>query len=508
MAISENVARDVAAGAILPSRSRISHERRYTDRGRPLGIAAPQAGFPAEGGPALFLAALEATAIVISSLIAGIAYSFLSLHYAGDTKFFFGNGILVAALFCCAARARDAHRVARAVMDTDELHSLFAVWLAVFSFVGSLWFFLRLDPTHSRGAFLSFFALGFIAVGVIQNRAPQLIAAWYHPRRFAGHSIVLVGARGGMALEKLKAELGFTGCAAPLTVDITAACDQESWPKTLATAVRDIRAHTREASCEQICVAAEGIPPSRLADLLTALQSIPNAIRLVPEATAESYLHLPARALGRLRAVEIQRAPLTNMQRVFKRLIDLAIAIPFLFLATPTMLAIAIAVRIDSRGPILFRQRRLGYRGKPFDIYKFRTMNVMENGTDIAQARKGDSRITRLGLFLRSASLDELPQLFNVIRGDMSLVGPRPHAVAHDSYFASLIENYELRQHVMPGVTGWAQVHGLRGETATPAMMRMRVEFDLWYAKNASLLLDFQILARTAIAVFRQRNAY
>jgi lipopolysaccharide/colanic/teichoic acid biosynthesis glycosyltransferase len=172
------------------------------------------------------------------------------------------------------------------------------------------------------------------------------------------------------------------------------------------------------------------------------------------------------------------------------------------------MIAIAVAVRLDSKGPIFFRQRRLGYRGKAFEIYKFRTMDVLENGADITQARKGDARITRIGRALRSASLDELPQLFNVIRGDMSLVGPRPHAVAHDHFFASLIGNYELRQHVMPGVTGWAQVHGLRGETATTAMMRKRVEFDLWYVKNASLLLDLQILARTAVEVFRQRNAY
>jgi exopolysaccharide biosynthesis polyprenyl glycosylphosphotransferase len=193
---------------------------------------------------------------------------------------------------------------------------------------------------------------------------------------------------------------------------------------------------------------------------------------------------------------------------VLKRLIDLAIAIPCLFLVAPAMLTIAIAVWLDSKGPILFRQRRLGYRGKPFTIFKFRTMNVLEDGRDIVQARRGDSRITRIGRILRSASLDELPQLFNVIRGDMSLVGPRPHAVAHDHFFASLIGNYELRQQVMPGVTGWAQVHGLRGETATTGMMRKRVEFDLWYARNASLSLDLEILARTAVEVFRQRNAY
>ncbi|HWA31632.1 MAG TPA: exopolysaccharide biosynthesis polyprenyl glycosylphosphotransferase, partial [Rhizomicrobium sp.] len=249
-------------------------------------------------------------------------------------------------------------------------------------------------------------------------------------------------------------------------------------------------------------------PPARLAELMGALQSIPHAIRLVPEASVERYLHLPMRNIGRLRAVEIQRAPLRPVQRAAKRAIDLSIALPCLFLAAPMMLFIALAVRLDSKGPIFFRQRRLGYRGKPFTILKFRTMHVWEDGGDVSQARKGDARITRLGRMLRQASLDELPQLFNVIKGEMSLVGPRPHAVAHDHLFAALIGNYELRQHVMPGVTGWAQVHGLRGETATTEMMKTRVEFDLWYARNASLSLDLAILARTVVEVFRGRNAY
>ena len=374
--------------------------------------------------------------------------------------------------------------------------------------MGFVWFFLKLDPTLSRGAFLSFFALGFLAVSATRARAPEIIAAYYHPRRFAGHNVVLVGAHGETALDVLKVEFNFTGCDNIAAVTITADGDDTEWSETLASAMRDIRACAREAGHGQICVAADGFAPARLSDLLDALQSIPRAIRLVPEAATERYLHLATRNLGRLRAVEIQRAPLSGAQRALKRLIDLSITLLCLFLAVPMMIAIAIAVRLDSRGPILFRQRRLGYRGKPFNIYKFRTMYVLENGANVTQARKRDCRITRIGRILRIASLDELPQLFNVIKGEMSLVGPRPHAVAHDHFFSSLICNYELRQHVMPGVTGWAQVHGLRGETATTEMMRKRVEFDLWYVKNTNILLDLQILARTAVEIFRQRNAY
>ncbi|HEY5347567.1 MAG TPA: sugar transferase, partial [Rhizomicrobium sp.] len=150
----------------------------------------------------------------------------------------------------------------------------------------------------------------------------------------------------------------------------------------------------------------------------------------------------------------------------------------------------------------------LGQGGRPFAIYKFRTMHVLEDGATVMQAHKNDSRITRAGRFLRSTSLDELPQLFNVLLGDMSLVGPRPHAIAHDMLYAVLIPAYVQRQRVRPGITGWAQINGARGATPTTQDMQARVLFDLWYVKNASLLLDLKILFRTPLEILRQRNAY
>ncbi len=190
-----------------------------------------------------------------------------------------------------------------------------------------------------------------------------------------------------------------------------------------------------------------------------------------------------------------------------KRLLDLAIAVPaFVFLA-PLLAVVALLIRLDSPGPVLFRQTRLGYRGRPFKILKFRTMSVQEDGEIIVQARPGDRRTTRVGRWLRAFSLDELPQLFNVVIGDMSLIGPRPHAKAHDLFYARLIPGYRLRQEVKPGMTGWAQIHGLRGATPTVDLMAHRVDFDAWYANHASLCLDAQILLRTPLEVLRRRNA-
>jgi putative colanic acid biosysnthesis UDP-glucose lipid carrier transferase len=192
---------------------------------------------------------------------------------------------------------------------------------------------------------------------------------------------------------------------------------------------------------------------------------------------------------------------------IAKRVLDVLIAVPTLLFCAPLLAALALIVRIDSKGPVLFRQTRLGQGGKPFDILKFRTMTVMENGDTVAQARANDARITRAGKWLRRTSLDELPQLLNVITGDMSLVGPRPHAKAHDAFYGGRIADYALRQTVKPGITGWAQIHGHRGETPTVEYMRARVDLDIFYAKNASLALDLKILARTPFEVLNARNA-
>ena len=190
-----------------------------------------------------------------------------------------------------------------------------------------------------------------------------------------------------------------------------------------------------------------------------------------------------------------------------KRTLDLAIAIPALIVLTPLMIVLAILIRAGSDGPAIFRQTRLGLNGAPFKILKFRTMTVLENGPVIKQAEQGDIRVTKVGGWMRRLSLDELPQLVNVIIGDMSLVGPRPHALAHDRFYGHEIAGYDKRQMVKPGVSGWAQIHGHRGATITVSRMRERLAYDVWYARNASFALDVKIIIRTIGEVLSQRNA-
>ncbi|KAH2777081.1 hypothetical protein KXW38_009542, partial [Aspergillus fumigatus] len=204
----------------------------------------------------------------------------------------------------------------------------------------------------------------------------------------------------------------------------------------------------------------------------------------------------------------IQRAPLSPPERAAKRAVDLLLAAFALITLMPLMLAVACAIRLGSPGPAIFRQRRKGFNGREFVIYKFRTMTVMEDSGTIVQACRTDHRVTPFGRILRRTSIDELPQLFNVLIGNMSLVGPRPHALAHDSDYGQAISSYAFRHHVKPGITGWAQVNGLRGETDTIDKMKARVEYDLEYLRNWSLALDLQIILRTVRLVVFDRHAY
>ncbi len=232
------------------------------------------------------------------------------------------------------------------------------------------------------------------------------------------------------------------------------------------------------------------------------------AVRLLPDIRVRSLTNLSSSARPRVLAIEIQRAPLGGTQRFVKRMMDIALAsLAFIFFL-PIMTLTAIAIKLDSPGPVIFRQNRKGFNGKQFVIFKFRTMAVQENGPAVVQATRNDARVTTIGRLLRSASIDELPQLLNVLKGDMSLIGPRPHALAHDNYFESVLSDYAFRHHVKPGITGWAQCNGARGATPSIEHISERVKLDLWYINNWSLWLDIHILIKTCFEVLRKRNAY
>jgi putative colanic acid biosynthesis UDP-glucose lipid carrier transferase len=206
--------------------------------------------------------------------------------------------------------------------------------------------------------------------------------------------------------------------------------------------------------------------------------------------------------------ISVCESPFTGYDGIVKRASDLILSLLILILVSPLLIIIAAAIKIDSPGPIIFKQRRYGLDGEEIVVYKFRSMRVCEDGGSIRQAQEGDDRITRLGAFLRKTSLDELPQFVNVIQGRMSVVGPRPHAVAHNEIYRNLIKGYMIRHKVKPGITGWAQVNGYRGETKTLDKMQGRIDYDLDYLRNWSLRLDLRIIMKTVLLVFKDSAAY
>ncbi|WP_409656934.1 undecaprenyl-phosphate glucose phosphotransferase [Caldimonas sp.] len=246
----------------------------------------------------------------------------------------------------------------------------------------------------------------------------------------------------------------------------------------------------------------------RIVRLLEQLQGTTASLYYVPDVFGISIIQGRLQDMGGVPVVGICETPFTGTNELVKRLSDIVMASVILVLISPLMLVIALGVKLSSPGPVIFKQRRNGLDGEEIVVYKFRTMRVLEDGPVVKQATKDDPRITPFGAFLRRTSLDELPQFINVLQGRMSIVGPRPHAVAHNEAYRRLIKAYMVRHKVRPGITGWAQVHGYRGETEVIEKMQARVEYDLEYLRNWSLGLDLQIIARTIRLMLFDRHAY
>ena len=257
-----------------------------------------------------------------------------------------------------------------------------------------------------------------------------------------------------------------------------------------------------------VFIALPGRHIRRVAELLDELRDTTASIYYVPDICLADLIQARSGEINGIPVVSVCETPLSGSRAVSKRLTDIFVAGLILLFALPLMTVIAVAIRVSSRGPAIFSQRRYGLNGEEIIVYKFRTMKVLEDGSHIEQASRNDPRITAVGRVLRRFSLDELPQLINVLQGRMSLVGPRPHAVAHNEQYRKLIKGYMVRHKVRPGITGLAQVKGLRGETRSVEQMEARVRYDLEYLRSWSIALDLKILALTVIRVLNDSHAY
>jgi Undecaprenyl-phosphate glucose phosphotransferase len=247
--------------------------------------------------------------------------------------------------------------------------------------------------------------------------------------------------------------------------------------------------------------------PSALA-LASALSDLPVDVHVLPVGFVDLMAVSRITQFGNMVTMRVFQSPLSPFNRAIKRAFDVAAAIAGLILLSPLFVIVSLAIKLDSRGPVLFRQTRHGYNNEPIRVLKFRSMTVMEDGDNFRQVIRNDPRVTRLGRILRRTNIDELPQLFNVLVGDMSIVGPRPHATAHNNLFVEVISSFTRRHNVRPGITGWAQANGYRGDTDTLEKMQRRVEHDLYYIDNWSLFLDLKIIVMTLFSRKVYWNAY
>jgi Undecaprenyl-phosphate glucose phosphotransferase len=300
--------------------------------------------------------------------------------------------------------------------------------------------------------------------------------------------------------------LNIVGCRflTPMTLTASAETRRAALDRDLADAVASVRALEPDAIYLLLPWSATEII-QRCAETFLAL---PVEIHLGPEQILHKFDEVELAKVGPLASLQLTRLPLTRIEVVQKRLFDLICSALGLLALTPLFILVAILIKLDSPGPVFFVQRRYGFNQQPFRIIKFRTMHTLDDGAVVPQAVRDDPRLTRIGRWLRRWNIDEIPQLFNVLAGDMSLVGPRPHALSHDHEFERRISLYARRHNVKPGITGWAQINGCRGEIETIEKARARVDHDLYYIEHWSIWLDLKTLALTVPVLLSRRNAY
>lgn len=380
-------------------------------------------------------------------------------------------------------------------------------WGIVVSILIFLGFATKLSSQYSEQVILAWFVITPIAL-IISHLIVRMIASSLR-KRGEIRPVVIVGANdAGLEFAKRIQEFPY------LLMEVRGYFDDRDGSRIpncqtpLLGRISDVAKYVRTHGIQLIFISLPMSAQPRIRELLDDLHDTTASIYFLPDVYIFDLMQARFDYVSGVPVVAICESPYSGVDFVVKNTSDFIFSLIILVLLLPLMLCIALAIKLTSPGPAIFKQRRYGLNGEEIIVYKFRSMTVCEDGSKIEQARKDDQRITKIGAFLRRTSLDELPQFINVLQGRMSIVGPRPHAVAHNELYRKLIKGYMLRHKVKPGITGWAQVNGLRGETDTIEKMKARIESDLYYMQNWSIWLDIWIILRTVWVVLRKDNAY
>jgi undecaprenyl-phosphate galactose phosphotransferase/putative colanic acid biosynthesis UDP-glucose lipid carrier transferase len=453
-------------------------------------------------------ASLDVVTIVGAGGLGGFLYQLILDGSVGDPRVGAGLGLVASLAYVLAAHCLGLYRLNALLEGEQDGARVWTGWGLAILVLAVILFLFKAGAGASRGSVVCLFVFGGLLLVLARRLGKHRLQTALVGGAIRGRRAILLGTQNELARlarGDLLVRFGLeeTGRVVLSRKDGASLCADLS--KAQIDTLID---RVRISGAEEIILALPWSHPQNIELLLERLRVVPLPVRLLPDHAVSTILHRQTTMSQRLYMVEVQRTPLNAVERVTKRMLDVAVAATSLVLLGPVLVVAGLAIRLETSGPVIFRQRRHGFNGRSFVIYKLRTMKVLEDGPAVVQARHADPRVTRVGRFLRETSIDELPQLWNVLQGHMSIVGPRPHALVHDYEFGSMIANYAFRHHVKPGITGWAQVQGFRGGTPRLELMQQRIMLDLWYIDNWSLTLDLYIMMVTFFEVIRRRNAY
>lgn len=387
-----------------------------------------------------------------------------------------------------------------------------AIWGGVFVTLIGLAYFTQVSDSFSRFWVVTWFTTTLILFGILRTGLAYQVERWAK-RGELDLNIAIVGT--GEPAAKLVRHLEATRSSGTAIVGMFSGGEASTSDEIAGYPVRgdvdDLLAYIRNNRVDEIIVAVPWRDDGNIREITAKLQTVAADVKLCPEEISLELPHLGYGEVAGIPMLKLSERPLSGWSVFAKGLEDRILGALLLIVFTPLFVAVAIAIKLNSKGPVLFIQKRYGFNNNEFAVLKFRTMRAAPDPAPqegVVQAQREDPRVTAVGKFLRRTSLDELPQLVNVVRGEMSLVGPRPHAIAHNEEYATVINEYLSRHRVKPGITGWAQINGFRGETQTLDLMRQRVQHDLYYIENWSVLFDLRILVMTLFVGFIHRNAY
>ncbi len=458
---------------------------------------------------AIFL--LDVLLIVSMACATGLAYSLAAYGDSGDIFSFVQVGVLAASIFAISNAFRGEYRLPNFFTVKPHARRTIQLWNVTLIGLLLLGFLTQISAHYSRAWIVLFYATT-LAVLIVERFLVVRITA--HARAaglVSAQRIFLIGTGAHIAsfinyYEPWTLGINIVGCRfiTPVAASAPSAERRAALDQDLAEATAGVRSVGPDA----IFLLLPWSATAMIEHCAKAFLTLPVEIHLGPEQILHKFEDVELSKLGPLASLQLTRMPLTTFEVAQKRLFDLVFAAIALLALTPLLIVVAVLISLDSPGPVFFVQRRFGFNQQPFRIIKFRTMRTLDDGAVVPQAVRDDPRLTRVGAWLRRWNIDEIPQLFNVLTGDMSLVGPRPHALSHDREYEQRISLYARRHNVKPGITGWAQINGFRGVTDTDEKMRKRVEYDLFYIDNWSLWLDLKIIARTVLSSTAYCNAY